>query len=176
MQIPKLSPQLWSTFLLVSVVAGAGGMWFGYDIGSTKVQGKWDAEKATQANKATIQSEGIRGKEQIHAIDSGKVTDEIANAKQQFQADLAATQSVNDSRLRESEERANKYRAMSQASSVELERLAAYATGLDNAVSEGQRLVEEYRATLKQREREIVILSNQIKADRKLAGESDEPK
>lgn len=169
-----IDKSVWASVGLALILGLAIGVYFGNDYGSTKVQGAWDKQAKESANKATVASEDNRGKEADHSIASNGVAADAQISKDKYDADIAAAQSGSDDRVRQSEARADKYRAMSKASAADQARLAKYAAGLDSSLSEGRQLVTELRATLAERERTIHNLSQQITADRKLTGEYDE--
>lgn len=73
--------------------------------------------------------------------------------------------------LRQSQERAKLYQRYSQADRVKQEYLAHYAAELDRCIVEGREVVKELRATIELRDRQIVELSNYIKATRELNGQ-----
>ena len=71
-------------------------------------------------------------------------------------------------RLLASEARGEVYRRKAEGSPSQCNSLASYAAQFDRALEEGRSLEQEYRATLEQRDRELILLGNQIKEDRKL--------
>ena len=73
--------------------------------------------------------------------------------------------------LRQSQERAKLYQRYSQADRVKQEYLARHAAELDRCIVEGRKVVKELRATIELRDRQIVELSNYIKATRELNGQ-----
>lgn len=171
MQLPKINIQLWSVILLAFILGLGAGAFFGNKYGRAIINNDWSEEKVTQANAATNQSETNRGAEQQHTAASNEVSSNAQVSQEKYKQDIADVQLTADSRVRESEARADKYRAMSQASKAEQERLANYAARLDGSLTEGRQLAQELRATLAERDRTIQILKQQIDADRKLTGE-----
>lgn len=164
---------LWAVVLAALVIGLSLGSLGGYKHGKAVVYSKWNLQVAEDAKKAAGASETNRGKEQNHAIQSNEVSDNAQISKAQYDADIAAAQSGADDRVRQSEARADKYRAMSQASAAEQKRLAEYAARLDSTLSEGRQLAQELRATLAERDRTIQNLRHQIDADRTLTGEAN---
>ena len=173
--MPTLNAQFWAIVLLALIIGLGAGAVGGNHYGRKMVQADWDKQTSEQNKKAVTASEGNRSKEQTHAIQSNEVSDNAQVSKQKYDEDIAAAQSGSDDRVRQSEARADKYRAMSQASAAEQKRLAEYAARLDRSLSEGRQLVAELRATLAERERTIHNLNQQINADRQLTGEANEP-
>lgn len=171
MVIPKVNLQLWAIVGLAFIIGLGAGTFFGNKYGRAIINNDWSNEKVETANAGAKQSEGNREAEAQHAKSSNEVADNAQVSKTQYDADIASITSDADDRVRESETRASKYRAMSEASAAEQKRLAEYATRLDQALTEGRQLVKELRATLAERERTIHNLSNQIQADRKLTDE-----
>ena len=171
MQLPKINIQLWSVILLAFILGLGAGTFFGNKYGRAIINNDWSEEKVTQANAATNQSETNRGAEQQHTAASNEVSENAHVSQEKYKQDIADVQLTADSRVRESEARADKYRAMSQASQAEQKRLADYAARPDRSLTEGRQLAQELRATLAERDRTIQILKQQIDADRKLTGE-----
>lgn len=154
--------------LALAIFAGAkvyGGI---KESGRQEVYAQWDKEKAEVAAKV----DELRGKlaEQTadHLHKQQEIADELAQTQLQHQRDLTVLHDAYAVRLRTSEARADGYRRQAQGNPAERDHLAGHAAKLDAALEEGRFLVAEFRATLGQRDREVMLLAEQIRADRKL--------
>lgn len=164
---------------LVAVGALIGGYAVGHRQGAASVQQQWDKAKASTAQAITAQVTTTREKETTHASQSTQAVDTYRAA--QASADAVAAARIADAeRLqRGAEGRALRYRAMSEASAAERDRLASHAAQLDASLAEGRLVAEELRATVVERDRSIELLADTIRADRQLfesaAGAADQP-
>jgi len=166
---------------LVAVGALIGGYAVGHRQGAAGVQQQWDKAKATTAQAITTQVTTTREKEATHASQSTQAVDTYRST--QATADAVAAARVADAeRLqRGAEGRALRYRAMSEASAAERDRLASHAAALDASLAEGRVLAEQLRAAVVERDADIQLLADTIRADRQLfepagsAGHQPEP-
>ncbi|MBP6894333.1 MAG: hypothetical protein KBC94_07915 [Pseudacidovorax sp.] len=166
---------------LVAVGALIGGYAVGHQQGAASVQQQWDKAKASTAQAITAQVTTTREKETTHASQSTQAVDTYRAA--QASADAAAAARVADAeRLqRGAEGRALRYRAMSEASAAERDRLASHAAQLDASLAEGRVVAEQLRAAVVERDGRIQLLADTIRADRQLfdpsagAGSQPEP-
>lgn len=143
----------------------------GNNYGRTVVQSKWNKSIAQDLTLTVKASEQSRLVEAEHTKESNEVANNANISKTQYDADIASITSIANSRLQQSEARANTYYKMSKASAAEQKHLAEYTSKLDNSITEGRQLVEELRATLAERERTIHNLADQLNTDRKLMNE-----
>ena len=92
----------------------------------------------------------------------------LKTANENYQSSLDAISSQYSARLQQSEQRAKVYQRQAEGGATECRSLASHAARLDNSLEQGRQLVEELRATVRLRDGQIIELSNQIRADRKL--------
>ena len=140
----------------------------GKSAGMEAVQKKWDEQVKLDKERIATLKEEIRSQEHEHQIETTRITDELAEAKQKHTEELAAQQRYFDSRLLNSDKRANYYQRQAQGSAAERNDLASHAAQLDRSLEEGRQLVRELGETLRLREQELISLGQQIKADRNL--------
>ena len=140
----------------------------GVAIGSARVQASWNAQKEADQQRIDDLKEQIKQQEAIHQTDTTRISDELAEAKQKYTEDLADLRSEYEQRLRSSGNRADHYQRQARGSAVERDNLASHAARLDQALEEGRHLVRELGETLRQRDRELSLLGQQLLADRKL--------
>lgn len=138
----------------------------GYRNGSNKIYLLWEQEQAAIKTKFQEIKEQHNVYLVEHAKKSKELDYEIQKNKQEYKESLDALRDEYDDRLYASEERANLYRRKSEAGAAECRDLGNYATELDRALETGRNLVQRFRLTLGQREREIEKLSILIHSDR----------
>lgn len=170
----KLLPYLGAILLLGTIVG------FIYHLGSNHgeavVQAKWDHQKDVDAKFVAVEKAKIKVAEDTHNQQDRKISDELSNLKVAAAADHARIAGELALRLQNSAKREAVYRAASEGSAAERERLASYAAKLDRSLSEGISLVDELRATLEVRDGQLKALGAQIINDRQLmngSGEAD---
>lgn len=162
---------------IVGIVLAIVCLWMLYSLGfkngEEKIQKLWDADVAAyEATMDELQKQMVFN-EQMHREETRNLTDALANAKKDHAVALATLNAEHKLRLRESSERAGIYQYQAQAGAVEQRGLASHAAKLDLAVVEGIRLVNEFAATIRLRDAQLIQLGEQIKADRKLIGDTD---
>lgn len=146
-----------------------GGSWYiGSQHGKKSIQSLWDTDKQAQANAIKKLKEDIVVKEDAHRANMSEKEAEFNKRKGAYEKTIADIQLASAERLRQSEARSAVYRRKAEGSPSERDSLASYATKLDHALEEGRSLEQEYRATLEQRDRELILLGAQIQEDRKL--------
>lgn len=145
----------------------------GKQISYEKVHNEWNIEKqATKAKIAELKQE-YEAYESEYEKTIQNLSAQLQDSKDSFNSELARIHDVYTSRLLGSEERASVYQRQSEAGASERRSLADHAARLDRSLEEGRHLVRELGATLRQREREIGVLSSQIQADRQLLYKAD---
>lgn len=141
---------------------------FGYNNGVKTTMGDWNAEKLSIAEQTQRLTEEMRIREKEHAQEVSDLETELREVEHVYSARIDDLASTYAQRLRLSEARATRYQQMAGADSTECRSLASHAAELDYTLEQGRHLVEEFRATLEQRESQLMLLGSQIKADRKL--------
>lgn len=162
---------------LIPGLAIAGLLYFLYSVGvsngKSKVEAEWN--KATleyNAEISKLESE-YRAKEQIHQAENRRITDELFKAEKDHAVTVAAINADYSERLLRSTERASIYQRQANAGAVEQLNLASHAAQLDRSLVEGIKLVEEFSATVRQRDRQLIALGEQIINDRSVLGDTD---
>lgn len=153
---------------LVAVGALIGGYAVGHHQGAASVQQQWDKVKAKTAQAITTQVTTTREKETTHASQSTQAVDTYRAAQASADAVAAARVADAERMQRGAEGRALRYRAMSEASAAERDRLASHAAQLDASLAEGRVVAEQLRAAVVERDGQIQLLADTIRADRQL--------
>ncbi len=136
--------------------------------GRAEIQSAWDKQKAANLAEINRIKEENRTKEAEHRAENERIYNDLFKAERQHAVALSEQRAEFDRRLRSSEARAAKYKALSEAGPTERADLASYAARLDTSLEEGRDLVREFRETLGLRDRQIESLRDQINNDRKL--------
>jgi hypothetical protein len=145
----------------------------GHQNGAATVQQRWDSENTQQAQAKTDQLTNTRSKEAGHASQITQAIDDFQGARAPA-ADDSAVRVADAQRLqRASESRALRFLAMSKASDAERDRLASHAARLDASLAEGRVVAEQLRATVVERDAQVRLLADIIRADRTLFGSGD---
>lgn len=141
--------------------------------GMSNVQKEWDAdvharEVVTAAYKA--ENEALR-KQNSELV--AKHTKDLKDAKQQYQNNIKLLESEFTKRMQLHENRAQLYQQQAQGGQAERGNLADHASKLDRSIEEGRAVVGELTELVKLRDKQVILLGLQIKADRKVL-QSDE--
>ena len=162
-------------FIGVAAVLGLG--WYIYHLGSqsgaAKVEAAWTEEKLANEKALNKLRGDMAARETVHRQQSQRISDDLAEANQKHARTVATLDAQFAQRLRNSEQRAAYYQHLSGSGATEQEYLASHAARLDRSLEEGRRLVQEFGATLEQRDAQIRALGQQILTDRSLIGEKD---
>ena len=162
----KLIAAIASLSLLVGLL---GGSWYiGSQHGKESIQSLWDADKQAQETAIEKLKQQFALKEDAHRAALEKNEADFNKQKGAYEKSIADIKRDGAERLRQSEARSAVYKRKAEGSPAERDSLASYAAKLDTALEEGRSLELEYRATLEQRDRELILLGNQIIEDRKL--------
>lgn len=153
-------------FLLGSFIYTSGSKY-----GASVVQAKWDATKEQDRQKIDDLKQEYDVKEEIHRAENQRINHELAEAKRAYEVALAGQRAEYDGRLLNSENRAGVYQRQAQSGAAESRRLASHAAELDRSLEQSRQLVFELRHTLGLRDRQIMMLADQIKSDRALLNE-----
>lgn len=159
--------------VLVAAGAAVPAYWAGDTHGAARVQQASDKDKTTRAQTTAAKVITNSEKASTHASQSTTAVDRFVTAQAPAAADAAARIADAQRLQRDADRRADRYRAMSQASEAERDRLASDAARLDASLAEGRLLAEELRANLVDRDNRIRLLADTIRADRILCGATD---
>lgn len=158
-------------FPLVIVAALTGSFYTGWTSGKNVIQDAWNTEKQTLLAAANEVISKNKLAEQAHRAETESLKEKLKDAQAEYETNIAAIHADYAGRLQSSEERAARYREWSEAGTSERANLADHAAQLDAALTEGRALVEELWETVRQRERELRALGEQILSDRRLIGD-----
>lgn len=162
MPISKTWPYLLVAASIVAI------FFIGSNSGANSVQHRWDKQKI-EDNKAYNKIKGEYDElNRKHSYETGQLSARLQTAKQEYENELSAVKSDYAGRLQQSTKRADIYQRQAQAGTLECRSLASHAARLDSSLEEGRQLVAELRATVRLRDGQLIELSNQIRADRKL--------
>lgn len=141
----------------------------GYSDGQDATQSLWNEEKEAR-DKAIKKTEmAYLAAEKSYLITIGKLNNEILSSKKIYDENLNSIESDFNLRLQQSNTRASIYQRQAQAGASECRSLANHAAKLDSSLEEGRAVVRELSEVVRLRDRELVLLSKQILADRSLA-------
>lgn len=167
--------------IIVCIVFGLGAYvtFRGYVAGTEHVQRQWDAEresreKASQKAKSELEAK-LAASEARYAEREQKITAELAQVAEQHLAALRSQRIALEQRLLQSTRRSEIYRDQAEGSEASCRDLASHAAKLDRALEEGRGLVQELSGTLGLRDRQVILLGDQIKSDRLLLDEEGTP-
>lgn len=169
----------WGKLLLgaLPVLALGAVLWSIYSIGSGNgaagVQAQWDKARLKEQAQIEKLERMIAIKEATHRQQSTRISYVLSTANENYARSVAVLDNELSLRLRDSEGRAARYRAMSESGATQSANLASHAAQLDRSLEEGRRLVKEFRATLEQRDAQLNALGQQILTDRALIGGID---
>lgn len=177
--IPPLVKQLGKIFMIAApFLVAAAAIWFVYSTGvgdgQNRIMAEWNEEKLAHAAQIAELETKIEIQETNHHRNSMRISHELSQANETFARSVAGLDAELANRLHDSDARANRYRAMSDAGGVESANLASHAAELDRSLEQGRRLVKEFGATLEQRDSQLIALGQQILADRALIGGTSE--
>lgn len=159
-------PALFAVFIVFKVVSSL------IDHGKAEVQKEWDASDAKKAAEYAAElvrlNEDRIARERQHRTETDEIRNRIIENEAVYAADLAAVRGKYAVRVRESQDRAQVYERLSDSGATERANLASYAAQLDRSLVEGRQVVGELRATVVQRDRQLVELGSQLQVDRTL--------
>lgn len=158
------------SLLLSATVLGGVSTW-AYRKGVETTQQAWDRERATLLAAALEVEQDNRAKERAHNLETAALEARLREAEANYEEALAAVRTDYGNWLRQSEDRATRYRGWAEGESDQREYLANYAAQLDASLAEGRELVAEFRVALGQCQRDLRALGEQIVLDRGLIGE-----
>jgi hypothetical protein len=161
--------------VLIAAASGAIGYGTGHGQGAASVQQRWDNATTQQAKSETKQATTTRTKESTHADQITAAVDTYQAARPAAAADAAERLARAERLQRTAEGRAAQYLAMSKAGDAERNRLAGHAARLDASLADGRHVAEQLRSTVVERDQQIHLLADVIRADRALAEPGAEP-
>lgn len=159
----------------VLILSLGSGVWLlsgSYSFGYLKAESKYvrilqEQKQARELAIAELEKEFLV-RESAHINRAKEISDELEKVHKEHNQRISSIRADFASRLRLSESREGIYKRMSESGDLERERLASHAAELDRSLEEGRTLVRELGETLRQRDRELSLLGQQLLADRKL--------
>ena len=136
--------------------------------GASRVQAAWDKSKAAYETLLAQTRNHYAWKMGINEQKTKEVEDDLKQAKLDYEADITRVAVTLRGRLQSSEQRAAEYQRAAQGSTSQRDDLASHAAKLDRTLEEGRGLVQELGATVRQRDKQLNLLGDQILADREL--------
>jgi len=176
--VPNFS---WTDLLIKSLpaiaIAIAGYMLYSWGEGNAEAEAEALRNKEKLAHQEQVDQlkEWIADNEERHRRESQRISDQLAAAELSHASSLAALHSGFALRLQQSDDRAEIYQHLSGAGTTERSRLASHTAELDRSLEEGRLLVAELRSTVEQRDRQLILLGEQLQADRQLINAGDKP-
>lgn len=165
-----------SLYVKLAGVIGAGvilaSIYFaGVHEGKSSVQDLWDAE--TQRRKGAQALLEVKEQEALakHVAATKNIAEELNHENQLLKERNAAALTDYANRLRNSEERANRYSKQAEAGTSECRSLASKSAQLDRTLEEGRILVIELRDSIELKDKQLMLLGKQIESDRATLGE-----
>lgn len=163
-------------YLVVALGLYLLGSWIyasGSAHGASVVQAQWD--KRQRADDQAIQAlkDEYDSKEEAHRTKNRIITHELAEAQKSYEVALAEQRAEYDRRLQLSSNRAAIYQRQAESGAAQCRSLASHAARLDQTLEEGRSLVRELRDTLGLRDRQLILLGQQILNDRVLLNEGE---
>lgn len=141
--------------------------------GASVVQAQWDEQQKADAQAIQALRDEYALKEEAHRIENRKITHELAEAQKTYEVTLAEQRAEYDRRLQLSTNRAAIYQRQAESGAAQCRSLASHAARLDQTLEEGRSLVRELRDTLGLRDRQLILLGQQILNDRVLLNEGE---
>lgn len=156
--------------ITLAVVGGAlGGTYFlGKSHGEAAVTVKWDKEKRERDAASLSLVQKNKALEEENRRLSVKIEKELEQYEANYDTAIADARADFGKRLQLAENRAGIYRKQAESGAAECSRLASHAAELDRSLEEGRGLVQELRETIRLRDSQLMLLGEQILADRAL--------
>jgi hypothetical protein len=140
--------------------------YYGTKYGESITAGILATYVAEQQDKATeAYTKRIAAEYQLKTVND-KHEQNLAEIRKEYEKDKATSDRTHTVRLQQLETRERSYRLMSQATDAERRALADTAAELDRVATEGRYLVGELRRTLVLRDKQLIEIGVQIRAER----------
>lgn len=162
--------------IIIGATVIIGGLYFigssiyksGFSAGSNVVQVKWDKAKTEQIEYITQLKNSYVKREKKYISEIKDIEYELASTKKEYSESLADIESQYFNRLQQSENRADIYKRKAESGTNECRNLASIASEFDRSIVTGRRVVKELTATVRQRDRELNLIGNQLITTREL--------
>lgn len=164
---------------LVAVATLSCFLWIGWasftdgyrEEGRTEIKTQWDAEKLQDLEALQSVRAKLASAEENHLNKVQELSDGLVEANEAHATSIAVLRAQYAERLRQSERRAELYSHQAKGSPGQQAGLAEHTARLDRSLTEGVLLVEEFIATIGQRDAALIAAGKQIRADRELLEE-----
>lgn len=140
----------------------------GYNRGVGAVEAERDADRHAQEKVVAELNGQLREKERIHATSTKQNSEDLLAQEAAYAGAVSRLRLDYAGSLRDSEQRAARYRALAEASPTQCSGLAGYTAKLDASLVEGRSVVEELRSTLELRDSQLKLVGEQLLSDRQL--------
>lgn len=140
----------------------------GYNNGVGAIQAERKADQAAQALLVAELRGQLKAKEDQHARETAKLSSQLASQSATYADELRRIELSYAGGLRDSEQRAFRYRAIAEAGTDQCRNLASHTAELDRSIVEGRQVVEELRATIVLRDTQLKLVGAQLISDRQL--------
>ena len=161
-----------STVILAVAGSYYGTYHYGKSVGAERVQNQWDAAKEKQKIEMGKLQAKYAELSKTHSELSGSYSQALQEQKNVYETQLADSQRFAAERLRLSNTRAGVYQRQAEGGEVERRNLASHAARLDQSLEEGIQVVGELQSLVGLRDRQLIILGQQIRTDRTLLEET----
>ena len=153
-------------------LAVAGGLFLlystGYNNGVGAVEAERDADRAAQALVLAQLRGQMQVKERQHSTETFQIKGELNEQERLHNLTVERLRSGYAVSVRNSEQRAASYRAITETGTDQCRSLAGYTARLDASIVEGRSVVEELRSTLELRDAQLKLVGSQLLSDRQL--------
>jgi hypothetical protein len=153
-------------------VAVAAGLYFlystGYNKGVRAVEAERDADRAAQELVVRELRGQMREKERLHLAETDQIKGELNVQEASYRTALERLNAGYAVSVRDSEQRAARYRALAETGTDQCRSLASHTAQLDASLVEGRSVVEELRSTLELRDSQLRLVGSQLLSDRQL--------
>lgn len=140
----------------------------GYNSGVSAVEAKRTADRVAQELIVAELNGQLQEKERLHKAETNEIRNELHVQEATYNNAVKLIYAELDLGLRDSERRADHYRALAEAGTDQCRSLASHTAGLDASLVEGRSVVEELRTTLELRDTQLKLVGSQLLSDRQL--------
>lgn len=140
--------------------------YYGSEHGEAKVSQELATYVATQTQLAAeAETKRTVAETKLQGLNT-KYEQSLSEIRKEYEANAANTTRAHNRRVQQLQARADSYRLMSEAGSLECRALADTATELDRTLIEGRQLVGELRQEVALRNKQLEVIGEQIRAER----------
>lgn len=151
--------------LVLALLLG-GGWQYGrarYHAGEAAASQRWEALQSEARAKEEKRRDKLAAE---HRVETQEIEQRLVAAREEYDAALRRLDAAYAGRLRQSDTRAGLYERAATAGADQCRDLAGHAARLDRSLEEGRDLVAKLASLAGQREQQLRLLGEQIRADR----------